>query len=137
MVGCRAAAAALLRERFGAQRVAVIGDLVRPEPLGFWSELTLVAQRSLRRLLERERPETVAPERWERYVALAPAGVDGIQRYLVEETPETRTALRERYSNSEAVLGCNPELAVPCNRQFAQLRFDFRRQLVNLIYFAQ
>ena len=36
-------AAALLRERFGAQRVAVIGDLVRPEPLGFWSELTLVA----------------------------------------------------------------------------------------------
>jgi hypothetical protein len=106
VVGCRAAAAALLRERFGAQRVAVIGDLVRPEPLGFWSELTLVAQRSLRRLLERERPET-------------------------------RTALRERYSNSEAVLGCNPELAVLCNRQFAQLRFDFRRQLLNLIYFAQ
>src|SRR5947208_2216851 len=55
-----------------------------------------VAQRSLRRLLERERPETVAPERWERYVALATARVDGIQRYLVEETPETRTALREQ-----------------------------------------
>jgi hypothetical protein len=36
-------AAALLRERFGVQRVAVIGDLVRPQPLGFWSELTLVA----------------------------------------------------------------------------------------------
>jgi len=35
-------AAALLRERFGVQRVAVIGDLVRPAPLGFWSELTLV-----------------------------------------------------------------------------------------------
>jgi hypothetical protein len=33
----------LLRERFGVQRVAVIGDLVRPAPLGFWSELTLVA----------------------------------------------------------------------------------------------
>ena len=36
-------AAVLLRERFGVQRVAVIGDLVRPEPLGFWSELTLLA----------------------------------------------------------------------------------------------
>jgi Uma2 family endonuclease len=36
-------AAALLRERFGVQRVAVIGDLVRPAPLGFWSEITLVA----------------------------------------------------------------------------------------------
>jgi Uma2 family endonuclease len=36
-------AAAMLRERFGVQRVAVIGDLVRPAPLGFWSELTLVA----------------------------------------------------------------------------------------------
>jgi Uma2 family endonuclease len=36
-------AAALLRERFGVQRVAVIGDLVRLAPLGFWSELTLVA----------------------------------------------------------------------------------------------
>jgi Uma2 family endonuclease len=34
--------AALLREHFGVQRIAVIGDLVRPEPLGFWSELTLV-----------------------------------------------------------------------------------------------
>ena len=29
-------------------------------------------------------------------VALATAGVDGIQRYLVEEAPETRTALREQ-----------------------------------------
>jgi hypothetical protein len=36
-------AAGLLHERFGVQRVAVIGDLARPEPLGFWSELTLVA----------------------------------------------------------------------------------------------
>jgi Uma2 family endonuclease len=36
-------AAALLRERFGVQRVALLGDLVRPEPLHFWSELTLVA----------------------------------------------------------------------------------------------
>lgn len=35
-------AAALLRERFGVQRVVVLGDLVRPEPLHFWSELTLV-----------------------------------------------------------------------------------------------
>jgi hypothetical protein len=48
--GCRDAwwslarqAAVLLRERFGVQRVAVIGDLIRPKPLGFWSELTLVA----------------------------------------------------------------------------------------------
>jgi hypothetical protein len=33
----------MLRERFGVQRVAVIGDLVRSAPLGYWSELTLVA----------------------------------------------------------------------------------------------
>jgi len=36
------AVAALLRERFSVQRVVVLGDLVRPEPLHFWSELTLV-----------------------------------------------------------------------------------------------
>jgi predicted nucleotidyltransferase len=36
-------AAELLRERFGVQRVVVIGDLVRPEPLHYWSEITLVA----------------------------------------------------------------------------------------------
>jgi Uma2 family endonuclease/predicted nucleotidyltransferase len=36
------AAAALLRERFGVQRVVILGDLVRSEPLHFWSELTLV-----------------------------------------------------------------------------------------------
>lgn len=34
--------AALLRERFGVERVVVIGDLVRPDPLHFWSQLTLV-----------------------------------------------------------------------------------------------
>jgi hypothetical protein len=36
-------AAALLREQYRYQRLAVIGDLVRSEPLGRWSELTLVA----------------------------------------------------------------------------------------------
>jgi hypothetical protein len=35
-------AAAMLRERFGVQQVVVLGDLVCPEPLHFWSELTLV-----------------------------------------------------------------------------------------------
>ncbi|NJO83881.1 MAG: Uma2 family endonuclease [Blastochloris sp.] len=35
-------AAALLRERFGVRQVVVLGDLMRPEPLHFWSELTLV-----------------------------------------------------------------------------------------------
>jgi len=35
-------AAALLRERFGVSRVAVIGDLLRPDALGYWSELNLV-----------------------------------------------------------------------------------------------
>jgi len=35
-------AAALLRKRFGATRVVVLGDLLRPAPLHFWSELTLV-----------------------------------------------------------------------------------------------
>lgn len=34
-------AAVLLRERFGVKRIVVLGDLVRPEPLHFWSELTL------------------------------------------------------------------------------------------------
>jgi predicted nucleotidyltransferase len=32
----------VLRERFGVQRVVILGDFVRPEPLHFWSELTLV-----------------------------------------------------------------------------------------------
>jgi Uma2 family endonuclease len=36
-------AAALLHQRFGAARVAVIGDLLRSAPLGYWSDLTLVA----------------------------------------------------------------------------------------------
>ena len=36
-------AAALLHERFGAARVVVIGDLLRSTPLGYWSDLTLVA----------------------------------------------------------------------------------------------
>jgi hypothetical protein len=36
-------AAALLREQHGAKRLAVTGDLVRPQPLNFWSEMTLVA----------------------------------------------------------------------------------------------
>lgn len=35
-------AAALLREKHGAKRLAVTGDLVRPQPLNFWSEITLV-----------------------------------------------------------------------------------------------
>ena len=36
-------AAALLRERFGAQQVAVAGDLVRDRPLHYWSEIELIA----------------------------------------------------------------------------------------------
>jgi hypothetical protein len=32
----------LLRERFGVAQVVVLGDLVRPTPLHFWSELTLI-----------------------------------------------------------------------------------------------
>lgn len=35
--------AELLRERFGIRRLAVIGELVRPAPLHYWSEITLVA----------------------------------------------------------------------------------------------
>lgn len=34
--------AARLREECGVRRIAVIGDLTRPEPLHFWSELSLV-----------------------------------------------------------------------------------------------
>lgn len=36
-------AAAMLREKYGVTRLGVIGDLVKPEPLNFWSEITLVA----------------------------------------------------------------------------------------------
>ena len=35
-------AAALLQERFGMARVAVIGDLLHSAPLTYWSNLTLV-----------------------------------------------------------------------------------------------
>lgn len=35
-------AAALLHERFGVTRTAVIGDLIATAPLHYWSELTLV-----------------------------------------------------------------------------------------------
>ena len=37
-------AAALLRERFGAHQVAVVGDLVRDRPLNYWSEIELITQ---------------------------------------------------------------------------------------------
>lgn len=36
-------AAALLRQKFHFGRLVVIGDLVRPQPLNVWSEITLVA----------------------------------------------------------------------------------------------
>lgn len=35
-------AASILRQRFGIQRVGVIGDLVSPQPLNYWSEIKLV-----------------------------------------------------------------------------------------------
>ena len=35
-------AATLLRERFHFRKLAVIGDLVQPQPLGFWSRITIV-----------------------------------------------------------------------------------------------
>ncbi|BAC91753.1 gll3812 [Gloeobacter violaceus PCC 7421] len=36
-------AAAMLRENFGIVRLGVIGDLVRSQPLNYWSDVTLVA----------------------------------------------------------------------------------------------
>lgn len=36
-------AATLLRTQYGASRLGVIGDLVKPEPLNFWAEITIVA----------------------------------------------------------------------------------------------
>jgi hypothetical protein len=38
-----ASAAELLRAKYQAQRVAITGDLLSPQPLGFWSRLTLAA----------------------------------------------------------------------------------------------
>ncbi|BAZ08345.1 hypothetical protein NIES4071_01500 [Calothrix sp. NIES-4071] len=35
--------AILLREKYGASRLGVIGKLVKPEPLNFWDEITIVA----------------------------------------------------------------------------------------------
>ena len=35
-------ASEILRERFGVRQVAVIGDLVRPVPLHYWSQISLV-----------------------------------------------------------------------------------------------
>ena len=38
-----AQAAELLRTKYNAQRVAITGDLLSPQLLGFWSRLTLAA----------------------------------------------------------------------------------------------
>jgi Uma2 family endonuclease len=35
-------AAVYLREKFGAERVAVMGDLVKPQPLNYWSTIDLI-----------------------------------------------------------------------------------------------
>ncbi len=35
-------AATFLREKYGARRLAVAEDLVAPQPLNYWSEITLV-----------------------------------------------------------------------------------------------
>jgi hypothetical protein len=50
----------------------------------------------MQRLVEREHPERVPPERWERYITLASEGVNRMQQYLVEETLEAHAALREQ-----------------------------------------
>lgn len=52
-------AAELLRSQFGLTRIAVIGDLVRSQPLNYWSEITLVTW------------ETDIPEHWKIYDALS------------------------------------------------------------------
>jgi hypothetical protein len=35
-------AAQIMREHFGIERIGIIGDLVRPEPLSIWSNVVLV-----------------------------------------------------------------------------------------------
>jgi hypothetical protein len=55
-----------------------------------------IAERSLQRLYEREPPEGVAPEDWQRYVALATEGAERMRLYLAEQTPEAQSALREQ-----------------------------------------
>ncbi len=52
-------AADLLRNQFGLTRIGVIGDLVRSQPLNYWSEITLVAW------------DAKTPNNWEIYDALS------------------------------------------------------------------
>ena len=52
-------AATILREQFGIQRIGLIGDLLRPYPLNYWSEIKLVVW------------ETDEQSDWEIYQALS------------------------------------------------------------------
>jgi hypothetical protein len=80
--------AAWLRENAGAKRVGVIGDLLHPEPLDYWSELSLVVWgvdlgdfpllRGLRDLDTQQVVHLVDPERPDREEK------EAIQRELVD-----------------------------------------------------
>jgi Uma2 family endonuclease len=54
----------LLRDQFGLTQVGAIGDLVRPRPLNYWSEITLVTR------------DADIPKYWEIYDALAKLSKD-------------------------------------------------------------
>ena len=68
--------AALLRERFGAQQVAVAGDLVRDRPLNYWSEIELIA---------RDLPSSAVSEAsWALYQAYKDPNVHLLEDWRVE-----------------------------------------------------
>jgi hypothetical protein len=73
-------AAELLRAHFGADQLAIIGDLVAPTPLHYWSELTLVSW---------ERLEHTS----ELYGALRDLAIPIDLRELPEASPQQRVAL--------------------------------------------
>lgn len=63
----------LLRDQFGLNRIGAIGDLVRPQPLNYWSEITLVTR------------DADIPKHWEIYDALSKLSEDPEIRLLQAE----------------------------------------------------
>ncbi|NJL40162.1 MAG: Uma2 family endonuclease [Leptolyngbyaceae cyanobacterium RM2_2_4] len=66
-------AAERLHNQFGLSHVGAIGDLVRPQPLNYWSEITLVTQ------------DADIPEYWKIYDALSELSKDPEIRFIRAE----------------------------------------------------
>ncbi len=77
----------LLRNQFGLTHLGAIGDLVHPQPLNYWSEITLVTR------------DADIPKRWELYDALSELSEDPEIRLLQAErdylTLEEKSAIAQ------------------------------------------